>query len=668
MSATGAISPWGDVFIDLTTDPFFNGQASSTNTTCYQGDQIHLVDLCEQRIGLLYFLPAVQWYGVGAEKNGNGFGTVDLTQASHTLPMKAGTAASKPATCAVGEEYFATDTTAGQNLYFCTATNSWTPQGTGISDPGVNGVMARTGPGLSTARTITAGPGITVINGDGVSGNPTVSINTNVGLTNANAQANKPWLCTSSTANTNYACTLSAAAPLTAYTPGMCVDLLVDTSNSGVATLNIDGLGVKSIKSADGVSDPPANQIAAGRVGRICFDGTVFRLPAAVPLTAVSLNGALQGTYTALNLVTPTGLNWSLSPNGQTLGIAPTPDTSSLLSQSTAQNGTPFICAPVSNNSTAYTCDLTPAPSGLSNGMLALLRPDVSCSGGGTTLNINSLGAKPVYSLDGASNPAANDCRANRPTWLSYSGALNGGNGAFVMQSISNLPAQGPILTNVPFSPTPTFVVTGPIQEFAITLTGNVTSSTLAGAGANNVLVFQVCQDSTGGRTFVWPSGFGGASISPTAGTCTKQVFTWDGSNASPSAPATSTDTPFLISGAPERAAPAMPASGLASLWPDSTRHTWTSMENNNGTVHIMPRTSSTGDQLACGDLANAAASCSTDATNASNISSGTLPGYPPPPSGAYVRWSWVGTMDRLWETPTSDHRRSNARSRTLRQ
>jgi hypothetical protein len=239
--------------------------------------------------------------------------------------------------------------------------------------------------------------------------------------------------------------------------------------------------------------------------------------------------------------------------------------------------------------------------------MLVQLRPDVSCSGGATTLNINGLGAKPIYSLDGSSNLGANDCRAGRPTWLMYSTALNGGNGAFVNQSVANLPASAPSGTTVAFSATPTFMVTGAFQEFTMTLTGNVTSSTLAGAITNGVLIFQICQDSTGGRTFAWPTGFAAAAtISPTAGSCTKQQFVWDGVNANPSAPAASTDTPFLISGAPERTAPAVPASSVASLWPDSTRHTWTSEENNSTNVHIMPRTAGGTDQLASTDLSDA--------------------------------------------------------------
>jgi hypothetical protein len=60
-------------------------------------------------------------------------GTQDFHSAAHTLPSRNGTTAGIPATCTLGEEYFATDALAGRNKYFCTATNTWTQQVAGSS-------------------------------------------------------------------------------------------------------------------------------------------------------------------------------------------------------------------------------------------------------------------------------------------------------------------------------------------------------------------------------------------------------------------------------------------------------------------------------------------------------------------------------------------------------
>lgn len=52
---------------------------------------------------------------------------INFTQAAHTFPFLTGPTSTRPATCGVGETYFASDAPAGQNLIGCTAVNTWTP-------------------------------------------------------------------------------------------------------------------------------------------------------------------------------------------------------------------------------------------------------------------------------------------------------------------------------------------------------------------------------------------------------------------------------------------------------------------------------------------------------------------------------------------------------------
>ncbi len=62
-------------------------------------------------------------------------GTQDFSGAQHVLPMPTGLKGSMSSNCSVGEQYFATDATAGQNVYSCTAMNTWT-QNAGSSGGG----------------------------------------------------------------------------------------------------------------------------------------------------------------------------------------------------------------------------------------------------------------------------------------------------------------------------------------------------------------------------------------------------------------------------------------------------------------------------------------------------------------------------------------------------
>ena len=51
--------------------------------------------------------------------------SVDFSAASLTKPVRTGT--SLPATCSASEMFYLTSATPGYNLYYCTASNIWTP-------------------------------------------------------------------------------------------------------------------------------------------------------------------------------------------------------------------------------------------------------------------------------------------------------------------------------------------------------------------------------------------------------------------------------------------------------------------------------------------------------------------------------------------------------------
>jgi hypothetical protein len=86
----------------------------------------------------------------------------------------------------------------------------------------------------------------------------------------------------------------------------------------------------------------------------------------------------------------------------------------------------------------------------------------------------------------------------------------------------------------VAFSATPVFNA-NLANFFKMTLTANITSSTLSNADAGQQLQFEICQDATGGRTFVPPANVQGwLTIASAANACTTQAFVFDGSTAVP--------------------------------------------------------------------------------------------------------------------------------------
>lgn len=82
------------------------------------------------------------------------------------------------------------------------------------------------------------------------------------------------------------------------------------------------------------------------------------------------------------------------------------------------------------------------------------------------------------------------------------------------------------------FSATPIFDA-GLSNTFKITLTANVTSSTMIGLEAGQFPIIEVCQDGTGSRTFAFPAQFAGAiAVLSGANACIAELFYFDGTTA----------------------------------------------------------------------------------------------------------------------------------------
>ncbi|HEV7672995.1 MAG TPA: hypothetical protein VGQ12_00550 [Candidatus Angelobacter sp.] len=121
-------------------------------------------------------------------------------------------------------------------------------------------------------------------------------------------------------------------------------------------------------------------------------------------------------------------------------------------------------------------------------------------------------------------------------TWIvgpsaPYSGTLYPN--VMVLPAVSFVGAVTVPSSTVTFSATPTFNA-ATVSKFYITLTGNVTSSTLTGAVKDQLVIFVISQDGVGSRTFAWPTNVKGQSIAPGAGLTSTQAFSSDGTNLWP--------------------------------------------------------------------------------------------------------------------------------------
>lgn len=155
-------------------------------------------------------------------------------------------------------------------------------------------------------------------------------------------------------------------------------------------------------------------------------------------------------------------------------------------------------------------------------------------------------------------------------------------------------------LTTVTFSATPTFDAST-ASTFKITLTGNVTSSTLSNAAAGQPIALEICQDGVGSHTFVPPANvLGFVTIPSSASACILETFVYDGTNA-----LADSDVASQLKG-PEAAAPA----GVANfdlLYADSTAHRWKMINNNGTTVQVVASGAdiNTSDQVTATHLAS---------------------------------------------------------------
>ena len=146
----------------------------------------------------------------------------------------------------------------------------------------------------------------------------------------------------------SYAVTL---APVPAgYVNGMVVNFNAGTANTGAATLNVNGLGAKTIKKLHD-QDLTTGDIESGQIVTVVYDGTNFQMQSQLAQDAAPSNVVLQ-------------------------------------------NGTPIFGADAGATD-SYSITLAPAPSSYVTGMVLNFSANTANTGA-STLNVNGLGAVPI--------------------------------------------------------------------------------------------------------------------------------------------------------------------------------------------------------------------------------------------------------------------------------
>lgn len=221
----------------------------------------------------------------------------------------------------------------------------------------------------------------------------------------------------------------------------------------------------------------------------------------------VALGAGPAGANTALSNLAAVSINASLTPQANLdIGASANPWRRAYLGQ---YEDITKIALPA-NPSAGFIRIYGDSSSGL---LSCIDETGASCnpSGGG--------GSTAFSALTGSTNTTA--------TMLVGAGASLGFTSTGVVAA-NKIAAAAVAVRVVTFSATPVFNLSlGTIQK--ITLTANVTSSTFSNPSSGVEYTFKICQDGTGGRTFVFPTALKGAmTIGETASTCSIQSFTYE--------------------------------------------------------------------------------------------------------------------------------------------
>jgi hypothetical protein len=108
---------------------------------------------------------------------------------------------------------------------------------------------------------------------------------------------------------------------ISSYATNLKINLKTNAASTGAVTLNINGLGTKTLKKVDSTGtlvDLASGDIVSGAYGLFIYNGTYFVLIGA--LVGTSGSGTITGSYTGVSPITVTGSQISHAVSGVTSG------------------------------------------------------------------------------------------------------------------------------------------------------------------------------------------------------------------------------------------------------------------------------------------------------------------------------------------------------------
>ena len=123
------------------------------------------------------------------------------------------------------------------------------------------------------------------------------------------------WLNYGTTAGTATGYTLTFTPALAGYVTGQCFLVKPHVTNTGSATLNVQGKGALSlVKDSGGALVPlAAGDLPQGRLMQVCHDGTNLQLMGTAPDAAAPGTGVTDGDKTDIT-VSGSGATWTIDP------------------------------------------------------------------------------------------------------------------------------------------------------------------------------------------------------------------------------------------------------------------------------------------------------------------------------------------------------------------